>query len=571
MSTKAIAGLLVGAIVAMGCEPKGEGGASAPSGGGRPPLAASASAAIAGDQLLADIKVLASDSFLGRAPGTAGEDKAVGFLEQQFKAIGLAPGNPDGSYIQKVPLVGITPDPTTALVVSKGATKRTLKFKDDVVAWTKQVKESAAIAGSEMVFVGYGVEAPEFQWDDFKGLDVTGKTLVMLVNDPPIADPRSPGGLDSTQFGGKAMTYYGRWTYKYEQGARHHAAAVLIVHETGPAGYPFGVVQGKVGEQFDLVTPDKNMSRSAIEGWIALEPAKAIFKMAGLDFDKLKAQAGTREFKPVPLGLTASMTIKNKLRTIDSRNVVAKLPGGDPALTDEYVIYTAHWDHFGVGTPIKGDSIYNGALDNASGTAALLALARGFKALPKPPRRSILFLAVTAEEQGLLGSQYYSVTPLYPLAKTAADINIDGLNLDGRTKDVTLIGIGASELDDYIRDAAAAQQRTIRPDPEPEKGYYYRSDHFNFAKQGVPALYAESGVQYLGQPDDYGLKARERYVAEDYHLPSDEVKPTWKMDGAVEDLQLLLVVGYWVAESAKLPEWRPGNEFRAIREKQLAK
>ena len=531
--------------------------------GGRPVLPEAASAVLKEQPLLDEITTLASDSFLGRLPGTVGEDRTVAYLEQQFKAIGLEPGNPDGTYIQKVPLVGITPRPTPQLVVTKGAAKRVLEFKKDVVAWTKHVADSAAIANSEMVFVGYGVEAPQFEWDDFKGLDGAGKTLVMLVNDPPLAD--------STQFGGKAMTYYGRWTYKYEQGIKHHAAAVLIVHETGPSGYPFSVVQGKTGEQFDLVTADKNMGRAPIEGWITLDQARALFKMAGQDFDGLKAKAATRDFAPVPLGITASMTIKNGLRTIDSRNVAAKITGSDPKLRDEYIVYTAHWDHFGIGDKVNGDSIYNGALDNASGTAALLQLARAVKALPTPPKRSILFLSVTAEEQGLLGSQYYSVTPLYPLAKTLANINIDGLNLSGRTKDVTVIGLGASELDDYIREAAALQSRVIRPDPESEKGYYYRSDHFNFAKQGVPALYAEGGVDYIGQPADYGIKARQQYVAEDYHKPSDQVKPFWKLDGAVEDLRLLLTVGYWVAEADRFPEWRPGNEFRAAREKQLGR
>ena len=535
------------------------GGAS----GSRPTVPAAAVASLDRKALLGDIVMLASDSFQGRLPGTLGEDRTVHYLEAQFKAIGLEPGNPDGSYIQKVPLVGITPDPSTSLVVRKGGQSRTLKFRDDVVAWTKHVADQAAIANSEMVFVGYGVEAPEFKWDDFKGFDATGKTLVMLVNDPPLAD--------STQFGGKAMTYYGRWTYKYEQGMRHKAAAVLIVHETGPAGYPFVVVQGKTGEQFDLVTPGKNMDRSSIEGWISLDQAKALFSMAGQNLDSLKARAATREFAPVPLGLSASMTIRNTLRTVDSRNVVARLPGGDPKLKDEYVVYDAHWDHFGIGAKVNGDSIYNGAVDNASGTGALLALARAFKAMPTPPKRSILFLAVTAEEQGLIGSQYYAMTPLYPLARTLADINIDGINVAGRTRDVTVIGIGASELDDYIGDAAKGQNRVVRPDPEPEKGYYYRSDHFNFAKQGVPALYIEGGVDFIGQPADFGIKSRAKYLAEDYHKPSDEVRTDWVLDGAIDDLKLLLTVGYRVAEAAVFPAWRPGNEFRATREKQLGR
>ncbi len=551
-----VIGLVLGGVVACG-------GGTAAGGGGRPAVPAAATGSLDKKALLGDIVMLASDSFQGRLPGTLGEERTVGYLEAQFKAIGLEPGNPDGSYIQKVPLVGITADPKTALVVKKGGTTRTLKWRDDVVAWTKHVAAQASIANSEMVFVGYGVEAPEFTWDDFKGFDATGKTLVVLVNDPPLAD--------TTQFGGKTMTYYGRWTYKYEQGMRHKAAAVLIVHETGPAGYPFVVVQGKTAEQFDLVTPDKNMSRAEIEGWISLEQAKALFAMAGRNFDSLKVQAATREFKPVPLGISASMTIKNTLRTVDSRNVVAKITGSDPVLKDEYVIYTAHWDHFGIGAKVNGDSIYNGALDNATGTAGLLALARGFKSMTPAPRRSILFVSVTGEEQGLLGSQYYAVTPLYPLAKTLADINIDGLNTGGRTRDVTVIGMGASEMDDYIRDAAQGQNRTLRPDPEPEKGYYYRSDHFNFAKQGVPALYVEAGTEYLGQPADYGMKLKEKYVAEDYHKPSDEVKTDWNLDGAIDDLKLLLSVGYWVAEARVFPAWRPGNEFRAAREKQLGR
>jgi Zn-dependent M28 family amino/carboxypeptidase len=365
------------------------------------------------------------------------------------------------------------------------------------------------------------------------------------------------------------MTYYGRWTYKYDQGMKHKAAGVLLVHETDRAGYPFAVVQGRASEQFDLVTPDKNMSRSDIEGWITLDQAKALFASAGQNFDSLKARAATREFKPVPLGVTASVKLENTLRTVDSRNVLAKLEGSDPALKDQYVIYTAHWDHFGIGTKVKGDSIYNGALDNATGTAGLLAIAKAYVAMKTPPKRSILFLSVTAEEQGLLGSQYYAVTPVYPLAKTLANINMDGLNSWGPTKDVTVIGLGASDLDDYARTAAAEQGRTLRPDAEPEKGFYYRSDHFNFAKVGVPALDPESGVDFVGKPAGFGMQKRDEYTANDYHKPQDEIKPGWELSGAVQDLDLFLTIGYRVANSAKFPEWKVGNEFRATREKQL--
>ena len=527
------------------------------------PLAvpAEALAAIDTGTLMSHTRVLAADSLMGRAPGTPGEDKTVAYLESQFKAIGLQPGNTDGSYIQKVPLVGITVKGAPALTFARSGTKQSLKWRDDYVAWTKHVSPTASLDKSPMVFVGYGVEAPEFNWDDYKGQNMAGMTLVMLVNDPPLAD--------TSQFGGARMTYYGRWTYKFEQGMRHHAAGVLLVHETGPAGYPFAVVQGNAAEKFDLVTPDKNMSRSSVEGWISLDRAKALFALSGQNFDSLKAHAATREFQPVPLGVTASVTLQNTLRTVDSRNVVARLVGSDSTRRDEYVIYSSHWDHFGIGDKVNGDSIYNGAADNASGVAGLLTLAKAYVAMKTPPKRSILFLAVTAEEQGLLGSQYYSVTPIYPLAKTVADINMDILNTWGPTRDLTVIGLGASDLDDYATAAAAEQGRKLRPDAEPEKGFYYRSDHFNFAKQGVPAFYSESGVEYVGKPENYGMQKRDEYTTHDYHKPQDEIKPDWDMTGATQDLKLFLTMGYRLANAQKFPQWKTGNEFRANREKQL--
>jgi Zn-dependent M28 family amino/carboxypeptidase len=522
------------------------------------------------DAVLAHTKVLASDEFEGRGPGTKGEQLTVEYLVDQFKKIGLKPGNADGTYVQKVPLVGITADGAPLVVRSASGSERSLKWRDDLVAWTKHVADGAAIDNSEMVFVGYGVVAPEYQWDDYKGVDVKGKTIVMLVNDPPVPDPANASQLDPKTFGGRAMTYYGRWTYKYEIGAEKGAAGVLIIHETEPAGYPFEVLQGgNLGEKLDLVTPDKNMGRANIEGWITVDQGREILQMAGQDFDELKKQAATRDFKPVPLGLTASISLKNKLRTMASQNVVAKLEGRDPQLKNEYVIYTAHWDHLGVGPEADGDRIYNGAVDNAVGTAGIVEIARAFTKLSTPPKRSVLFLAVTAEEQGLLGSQYYAVQPIYPLAKTAAVVNLDTLNVHGRTKDLTLVGYGASDLDDYARDAAGEQGRILRPDPEPEKGFYYRSDHFNFAKQGVPALDPDSGVEYVGKAPEWGRKKREEYTAKDYHAPSDEVKPDWDLSGAVQDAQLLLAVGYRVANADRLPEWKPGNEFKAKRDAQL--
>jgi Zn-dependent M28 family amino/carboxypeptidase len=523
--------------------------------------------------ILDRIKVMSADDYEGRAPGSRGEELTVKYLEGEFQRLGLKPGNPDGSYVQKVPLVGITGAEAQPLKVTKGAQSQTFKWKDDVVAWTKHVADGAGIENSPLVFAGYGVEAPEFNWNDFKDVDVKGKTIVVLVNDPPVAGP--DGKLDPGTFGGDAMTYYGRWTYKYEEAARRGAAGVLLVHETAPAGYPYAVVQGFLGERFDLITPDKNMKRAAIEGWLSLDAAKQIFKMAGQDFDALKKQAVTRGFKPVPLGLTASLGVKNTLRTIDSRNVVAKLEGSDPQLKNEYVVYSAHWDHLGVGDPVPGDKandrIYNGALDNASGVAGLLEVARAYTQVQPQPKRSIVFLMVTAEEQGLLGSEYYSVAPLYPLDKTVANINVDGLNQWGRTSDITVVGMGASDLDDYLRDAAKEQGRTLRPDPEPEKGFYYRSDHFNFAKQGVPALYTDSGVEYIGKPADYGKQKRDEYNKVDYHQPSDEVKPDWDLSGGVEDMQLLFTVGYRVANAGTFPEWKPGNEFKARRDLMLKK
>ena len=517
---------------------------------------------------LAHTRVLASDEFQGRAPGTRGEDLTVAYLVDQFKKLGLKPGNTDGTYVQKVPLVGITPTPAP-LIFRKGSEEQRLEWKDDVVAWSKHVADSAILDNSELVFVGYGVVAPEFNWDDYKGLDVRGKTLVMLVNDPPVPDPANPSELDPKTFGGRAMTYYGRWTYKYEIAMEKGAAGALIVHETEPAGYPFSVVQSKVTEQFDLVTPDKNMKRPAIEGWITLDKARDLLRLAGQDFGTLKSQAATRDFKPVPLGVTASMTIHNTLRTIDSRNVVARFEGRDPQLKNQYVVYTAHWDHLGIGPAVNGDNIYNGAKDNAVGVAAILELARAFTKLPVPTRRSILFLADTAEEQGLLGSQYYSVAPIYPLARTVADINIDGMNVNGRTRDLTLVGYGASDLDDYTRDAAGEQGRIIRPDPEPEKGFYYRSDHFNFAKQGVPALDPDEGVEFIGKPKEFGDQIRSQWTERDYHQPSDIVRPDWDLSGAREDLQVFFAVGYRVAEADKAPEWKAGNEFKAKREEAL--
>jgi len=534
-----------------------------------PTKAPAATPAVDGQKVLQHVKVLSSDEYEGRAPGTKGEDLSVAYIEKQFKDLGLQPGNTDGTYIQKVPLVGITPDPKATLTFRKGGRVERLTYKDDFTAATRHVEPTVSLNNSDLVFVGYGVVAPEYHWDDYKGVDLKGKTMVVLVNDPPVPDPNDPSELDPKMFGGKAMTYYGRWTYKFEMGAKLGAAGVLIVHETGPAGYPWAILQSAAGEEFSLESPDENMHRSKIEGWITRDAAVKLFKMAGRDFDTLKAAAAKPDFKPVPLGVKASITLHNTIRRIESRNVVAKLEGGDPALEDQYVVYTAHWDHLGVGPAVNGDTIYNGAVDNASGVGGLIEIARAYTQLKTPPKRSILFLSVTAEEQGLLGSEYYAENPIYPLAKTLADINMDALNVWGPTKDLTIIGLGNSDLDDYARKEAEAQGRVLRPDPEPEKGFYYRSDHFNFAKVGVPALDPDSGIDYIGRPEGWGTKVHDAYTANDYHRPSDQVKADWDMRGAAEDLDLLFHVGLDVANASAYPQWKPGSEFKAIREASL--
>ena len=535
------------------------------------PLTVAELPAINTEAMLADIRKLSSDEFGGRAPGSKGEELTVSYLIDQFKAAGAEPGNPDGTWTQKVPLVGITPSALSPLVVKKGGQSQSFKPNEQVVAFSQRVTDAISLADSEMVFVGYGVQAPEFQWDDFKGLDVKGKTLVVLVNDPPVADAAAPDGLDAKTFGGKAMTYYGRWTYKYEKAAELGAAGIFIVHETVPAGYPFSVVQGFGGQRFDLVTPDKNMGRAAVQGWLSLDAATSLFKASGLDYQKLKAQAATRDFKPVALGATASMSFTQTMRTVDSQNVIGRITGSDPALKNEYVVYTAHWDHLGVGQPVNGDNIYNGALDNASGVSLVLEIVRAFKKVKPAPKRTLLFLMVSAEEQGLLGSRYYADFPLYPLNKTLANINVDGVNQWGRTKDLTVIGLGASDLDEYARAAAAEQGRELRPDAEPEKGFYYRSDHFNFALKGVPAFDPDSGIDFIGKPAAYGKEKRDEYTSRDYHAPSDVIKADWDLSGAAEDGRLLLAIGYRVANADTYPSWKPGNEFKAARDKMLQK
>ena len=512
---------------------------------------------IGAETLLAATETLASDEFEGRAPGSEGETKTVAFLTEEFSALGLTPGNPDGTWVQQVPLVGITPLPGDKLVVTSGGESRTLEPAADYVASTKHVVDEVSVSDAEFVFVGYGARAPEYDWDDFGDADLSGKILLFLVNDPPLDDI----------FGGPAMTYYGRWTYKHEIAAELGAAGSFVIHETGPAGYPWEVVGSTpYAEAFDLVAADDNLSRATVEGWVQRATAETLFEMAGRDFETAKQQAAERAFQPIPLGVTGSLRVRNELRRIDSQNVVARIEGsGAP---DEVVMYVAHWDHMGVDPSLEGDQIFNGAADNATGTAGLIEIARAFREAPEPPRRSILFLAVTAEEQGLLGSRHYGENPLYPAGQTVAALNMDVLNQWGRTRDLTIVGMGQSGLDAVAAEVAAGLGRTLAPDPEPEKGFYYRSDHFSFAKAGIPAFYADPGVEYLDKPEGYGIEKRTEYTANDYHQVSDEVKPDWDLSGALEDLTFLYRMGARLADGDEWPAWSETSEFRVIREAQ---
>jgi Zn-dependent M28 family amino/carboxypeptidase len=514
--------------------------------------------------LLENIRVLASDEFEGRAPGTNGERLTLEYLERTFAAAGLQPGVtlPDGtrSWRQETPLTAATLTNTPTLTLTGGDGAREYAYATQFSAWTRRLDPTVDIANAPLVFVGYGVNAPELGWNDYEGIDVRGKIVVMLINDPDFETG------DDRGFGGRAMTYYGRWTYKFEEAGRQGAAGAIIIHETAGASYPWAVIQSSTGPRprWDVVRADRGASRTGFEGWITNEVAVETFRRAGLDFNRLKARAQTRGFRAVPMGsLTGSLHLETTAEQRTTYNVIGVLPGR--TRPQETIIYSAHWDHLGRCPAIDGDDICNGALDNATGTAALIELARRFSA-DGAGERTVAFAAWTAEEQGLLGALYYSQHPVFAPRDTVANINMDGINSMGRTRDIEIVGMGKSEMDDLAVRAAQAQGRRVEPDSNPEAGYFYRSDQLHLAQLGIPVLYTSNGIDMVEGGVERGRALNEAYTANNYHKPSDEVTPEWNMSGGVEDLQLLYAVGRELADNNSWPQWRANAEFRAARQ-----
>jgi len=510
----------------------------------------------------AHVRFLASDLLEGRGPASRGDRLAEEYVAAQLEGLGLEPAAPGGGWFQPFDIVGITSEAPATVHFTRGGQSVDLRYRDDYVAFSGVPGPEASTGGGEVVFVGYGIVAPEYQWDDYKGADLKGKVLLMMNNDPE-ADPKL--------FAGKTRLYYGRWTYKYEMAAKMGAAGAIIVHTTHSAGYPWQVVQTSwSGEQFAL--PHESEPEVPVKAWLTEESARKIARLGGQDLDALRAAAEKPDFRPVSLGVAADITLKNRVKKSQTENVVGRLPGRDPDLSKEAVVYTAHHDHLGIkeGAKPGQDNIYNGALDNASGVAAMLAIAKAMKALPEPPRRSVIFAAVAAEEQGLLGSAYLAAHPPVPAGRIAADINIDGINIWGRTRDLTMVGLGKSSLDDWIVKLAGMQGRVVVPDQFPDKGFFYRSDQFSLAKVGIPAAYFDAGTDVIGKPRGWGKEQQEKFEANDYHQPSDELRPDWELSGAVEDVQLFFYLGVKVANAPQMPRWKPGDEFEAARKKALA-
>ncbi len=511
---------------------------------------ANAYQSINSQQLAEHIKVLASDEFGGRAPSSKGEELTLAYLTDQFKALGFQPGNGD-SFLQEVPLVSLEADSNMVLTIGG----KDYQYKKDMVMGSSRISAKQSIKDSELVFVGYGVNAPEYNWNDYEGLDVEGKTVVMLVNDPGFAT-KNPD-----LFTGDAMTYYGRWTYKYEEASRQGAAGAIIIHETAPASYPWSVVENSwSGEQFGFQKENNNMDRVAVEGWVTTDVAKELFTKAGLDFDTMKENAAKGAYHVDMGDLTASVEVNNTIKKSISYNFIATLPGSEKP--NEHIIYSAHWDHLGTDKTRKGDQIYNGAHDNATGTAGLIEVAEAFATLPHHPSRSMTFLAVTAEEQGLLGSKYYAANPVIPASQTVANINMDSLNLLGKVKDISVVGIGKSEMDSLLETAAKDQGRTVSGDPKPSSGGYYRSDHFAFANMGVPAMYSGGGSEALDEETANYRKRMSLVLRGCYHQPCDRYRDEWDLSGAIQDLQLFYQVGFDISEREEWPKWNTNSEFQ---------
>ncbi|HAR56995.1 MAG TPA: peptidase M28 [Idiomarina baltica] len=503
------------------------------------------------------LKTISSDEFEGREPASAGEEKVVSFIENHFREWGLKPIDKENdSYRQPFPLVKIMPYKVSDMTFSGDNAPEAMKYRTEMMAWTMQVTDEVDLSDSDMVFVGYGIVAPEYDWNDYEGLDVEGKTVVMFVNDPGYATQ------DPELFNGNAMTYYGRWTYKYEEAARQGAAGALIIHETGPAGYGWGVVAGGSPVRFDLKRENNNMDRAKIEGWITKDSAEKLFAKQGMTLEDARQKALSDDFEAMPLNAQASVSVKNKFEFLDTNNVVGYIEG--TKYPEEHVIYMAHHDHLGTDPVREDDPIYNGAQDNASGTAGLLAIAEKFAQQPAP-ERSIVFAAVGAEESGLLGSAWYADHPLFPLAKAVGGINMDVMNVYGPMKDLVVIGYGNSEMDEYVQPFLEEQGRYLTPNPTPEAGFFYRSDHFNLAKKGVPMLYAEGGNDHITKGKEWTEEQRAKYVAEAYHKPADEYNPDWDLRGTQQDLSAFYQLGRSLANSRDWPQWAEGNEFEAIR------
>ncbi len=516
---------------------------------------------IDGEYMRGIVKEISDDKYEGRGPGTRGDDAARQYLAEQMQALGLQPGAADGSWDQAFDLVGINSTQPESWTFDGHGTSMTLKQWDQFVVGSGVQEPRSEFADAELVFVGYGIQAPEYDWDDYKGVDLTGKVLVMMNNDPD---------WDPELFGGETRLWYGRWDYKYLSAAMQGAAGAIIIHTSPSAGYPFQVVQTSwTGVQFELPAGDE--PRSQISAWITEEMARDLIAMAGMDLDELRERAYNRDFEPVPLGITTSIAMDNELTRVKTGNVLGMIPGSDPELSKEAVIYTAHHDHLGIGTPNEeGDAIYNGARDNGSGMALLMAVAKAMMALPEAPRRSILFAFVGAEEQGLLGSEYYAANPTFARGKIAANLNYDSVNIWGHSHDVTYVGLGKSSIDQILTDFAGSQSRVVKPDQFADKGYFYRSDQFSFAKIGVPAMYLKAGTDFVDRPPAWGREQQDTHTEEDYHQPSDEYDASWNFDGMVDDALL----GYWtglaIANADEMPSWNVGDEFEAARLEALA-